>query len=83
MRECCVGLHSEESMASNQFPILAASAIGFAVVGLFLLDFLKGIYNHFVRPGKNIVKRYGKWAVITGGTVPYTITRFTSSIDLF
>jgi len=47
---------------------LALGAIGFAVVLSFLSEFLQGIYNHFIRPGKNIKKRYGSWAVVTGAT---------------
>lgn len=33
----------------------------------YVYDLLIGIYNHFIRSGKNIVKRYGTWSVITGG----------------
>mmetsp|Transcript_2204 Transcript_2204/g.2171 ORF Transcript_2204/g.2171 Transcript_2204/m.2171 type:complete len:315 (-) Transcript_2204:116-1060(-) len=34
----------------------------------YVYDLLIGIYNHFIRSGKNIVKRYGTWSVITGAT---------------
>lgn len=45
-----------------------AGIVGAIVIISFLWDFLAGIYNHFIRPGKNIVKTYGQWAVVTGAT---------------
>lgn len=45
-----------------------AMVVGAAVLLSFIWEFLKGLYNHFLRPGKNIVKTYGKWAVVTGAT---------------
>jgi len=35
---------------------------------LLFLRLLYGIYRHFLRSGKNLVKKYGQWAVITGST---------------
>ena len=46
----------------------ATSAVGLFVILSFVWDFVCGLYNHFLRPGKNIVKTYGKWAVVTGAT---------------
>lgn len=43
------------------------SIIGLLYILTYVYDFIIGIYNHFIRQGKNITKRYGKWAVITGG----------------
>lgn len=44
------------------------SVVGAVVVFTFLWDFISGLYNHFLRPGKNIVKSFGQWAVVTGAT---------------
>lgn len=33
----------------------------------FFLALLRGVYVHFLRPGKNL-KKYGSWAVVTGPT---------------
>lgn len=44
------------------------SAVGLFVILSFIWDFICGFYNHFLRPGKNIVKTFGEWAVVTGAT---------------
>lgn len=46
---------------------------GLASVGLLLaLKYIENVlayfYCHFVRPGKNIKKKFGQWAVVTGAT---------------
>jgi hypothetical protein len=47
--------------------LLSFSVAGALYLSSFLYVFLVGIYNHFLRAGKNILKRYGSWAVVTGG----------------
>lgn len=42
--------------------------VGAVVLVYFVWGFVAGIYNHFFRPGKNIVKAFGQWAVVTGAT---------------
>jgi 17beta-estradiol 17-dehydrogenase / very-long-chain 3-oxoacyl-CoA reductase len=42
--------------------------LGLFVVAKYVFDFLHGIYAHFFRPGKNLVKSYGQWAIVTGAT---------------
>mmetsp|Transcript_7412 Transcript_7412/g.12467 ORF Transcript_7412/g.12467 Transcript_7412/m.12467 type:complete len:323 (+) Transcript_7412:59-1027(+) len=44
------------------------SVLGALVIFSYLWDFISGCYNHFIRPGKNIVKTFGQWAVVTGAT---------------
>lgn len=46
---------------------------GFAAVGLLIaLTYVENVlayfYCHFIRPAKNIKKKYGQWAVVTGAT---------------
>lgn len=57
----------QEFLRSDNFTT-ATSLVGAIVVFSFLWDFICGIYNHFLRPGKNIVKTFGQWAVVTGAT---------------
>ena len=45
----------------------------FAIIGLlYALKYIENIlsyfYCHFLRPGKNIKKKFGQWAVVTGAT---------------
>jgi 17beta-estradiol 17-dehydrogenase / very-long-chain 3-oxoacyl-CoA reductase len=47
---------------------IATSAVGLFVILSFVWNFVSGFYNHFLRPGKNIVKSFGKWAIVTGAT---------------
>lgn len=47
--------------------LLSVAIAGALYLSSFLYVFIIGIYNHFLRSGKNIVKRYGTWAVVTGG----------------
>lgn len=47
---------------------LITAVIGVAVVLSAVFTFVKGIYARVLRPGKNLKKDYGSWAVITGGT---------------
>lgn len=56
--------------------IHVVTIIGALYLSTYLYDFLIGIYNHFLRPGKNIVKRYGRWAVITGGVFAFFLNFF-------
>ena len=58
-------------MPNLPIPEHAATAllvIGGLVVLSYVLEILQGIYNHFIRGGKNITKRYGSWAIVTGAT---------------
>eukprot|EP00456_Euglypha_rotunda_P090319 TRINITY_DN9464_c0_g1_i17.p1 TRINITY_DN9464_c0_g1~~TRINITY_DN9464_c0_g1_i17.p1 ORF type:complete len:294 (+),score=23.62 TRINITY_DN9464_c0_g1_i17:93-974(+) len=43
-------------------------AVGWIIGALLFLRLLYGIYRHFLRSGKNLVKNYGQWAVVTGST---------------
>jgi 17beta-estradiol 17-dehydrogenase / very-long-chain 3-oxoacyl-CoA reductase len=54
--------------AVNPTLLTALLAIGVLVVLSYVLEILTGIFNHFIRPGKNITKRYGSWAIVTGAT---------------
>jgi hypothetical protein len=47
--------------------VLPVAVIGALYLFSYFWTFTSGIYNHFIRPGKNIVRRYGTWAVVTGG----------------
>jgi 17beta-estradiol 17-dehydrogenase / very-long-chain 3-oxoacyl-CoA reductase len=47
--------------------------IPFALIGVvyvlsYLLTFLSGFYARIIRPGKNLKKNYGSWAIVTGAT---------------
>lgn len=44
------------------------SVLGLATLLRFLSVFLYGIYARLIRPGKNLKKRYGEWALVTGAT---------------
>ena len=41
--------------------------IGSLVLLSLLKDLILGVYNFFIRPGKNL-KKFGSWAVVTGAT---------------
>jgi hypothetical protein len=45
--------------------------IGVIWLNSFALVALQGIYARLFRPGKNIKKAFGEWAVVTGGKVNY------------
>jgi 17beta-estradiol 17-dehydrogenase / very-long-chain 3-oxoacyl-CoA reductase len=57
----------QEFLRSDNFKTVT-SVVGAVVVFSFVWDFVCGIYNHFLRPSKNIVKTYGQWAIVTGAT---------------
>jgi 17beta-estradiol 17-dehydrogenase / very-long-chain 3-oxoacyl-CoA reductase len=42
--------------------------VGLAVVISYILVAIKGIYARCLRPGKNITKTFGKYAIVTGAT---------------
>eukprot|EP01035_Chromulina_nebulosa_P038261 gene38261-51677_t len=44
------------------------AAIGGVAILLSLHTLLYGIYARLIRPAKNIVKKFGQWAVVTGAT---------------
>jgi 17beta-estradiol 17-dehydrogenase / very-long-chain 3-oxoacyl-CoA reductase len=46
----------------------AAWAIGAAMLLNWVKDIVLGIYAAFLRPGKDLKKIYGEWAVVTGAT---------------
>ena len=48
--------------------LYALVGVGGLVVFSYVLEILTGVFNHFLRPGKNITKRYGSWAIVTGAT---------------
>lgn len=48
------------------FKVLAG--LGALVVVSYVIGFLHGVYARCLRGGKNIVKKFGKWAVVTGAT---------------
>lgn len=50
------------------YAFAALAAVGCLVALQFVHVFLHGIYARLLRPGKNIKKVYGSWAVITGAT---------------
>jgi 17beta-estradiol 17-dehydrogenase / very-long-chain 3-oxoacyl-CoA reductase len=43
-------------------------AVGLYVGIKYLLEISHGIYARLIRPGKNLFKKYGKWAIVTGAT---------------
>lgn len=47
-------------------PVLLA--LGLLVALRWLATALTGVYARILRPGKNIRKVYGEWAIVTGGT---------------
>jgi hypothetical protein len=42
-------------------------ALGLLVALRWLATAVLGIYARILRPGKNIRKQYGEWAIVTGG----------------
>jgi hypothetical protein len=54
--------------------LIPVAVVGAIYLFSYLWTFVSGIYNHFIRPGKNIVKRYGAWAVVTGGQLIPTLS---------
>lgn len=42
--------------------------IGAVVLANLLLKVVSFIYRHFLRPGRDLAKEYGEWAVVTGAT---------------
>jgi hypothetical protein len=62
-------MESALSLVSSLPPLLllSVSIAGALYLSSFIYVFITGFYNHFLRSGKNIVKRYGTWAVVTGG----------------
>lgn len=49
-------------------PLYGLAAIGLLLALKYAENTLSYIYCHFLRPSKNIKKRYGSWAVVTGAT---------------
>lgn len=47
--------------------VIGLTVIGAIVTSSFIFNFLEEAYARLLRPGKNL-KKYGKWAVITGAT---------------
>lgn len=45
-----------------------AAAVGTLYILSFVFDFVHGIFARLIRPGKDVKKIYGTWAVVTGGT---------------
>lgn len=48
--------------------LFALTAIGFLSLAKLSFASLRWIYVSFLRPGKNLKRRYGSWAVVTGST---------------
>ena len=49
-------------------PLYGLAAIGLLIALKYAENTLSYIYCHFLRPSKNIKKRYGSWTVVTGAT---------------
>ena len=49
-------------------PLSIVQAIGLLYVAQTALSFLNVIFKTVIRPGKNLKKSYGEWAVVTGAT---------------
>lgn len=56
------------SVSVDDAVVVPVACIGALVVGKFLLTFVKGIYARLLRPGKNLKRTYGEWAIVTGAT---------------
>ena len=55
-------------MTAQQITFAFLAAIGALVILKHALDFLTLLYKTLIRPGKNLKKAYGEWAVVTGAT---------------
>jgi len=55
-------------MTAQQLIFAFLAAIGALVIMKHVLDFLTVLYKTLLRPGKNLKKAYGEWAVVTGAT---------------
>jgi 17beta-estradiol 17-dehydrogenase / very-long-chain 3-oxoacyl-CoA reductase len=49
-------------------PLYGLAAIGLLLALKYVENALSYVYCHFLRPSKNIKKRYGSWTVVTGAT---------------
>lgn len=48
--------------------VTACAIVGGLYISSYVYVFLVGIYARLLRPGKNLKKSYGPWAVVTGAT---------------
>ncbi|XP_047080098.1 very-long-chain 3-oxoacyl-CoA reductase 1-like [Lolium rigidum] len=60
----------EPAWTSSSPPLwfMALIAIGLHAVACSAAAFITWLYRAFLRPGKDLVRRYGAWAVVTGAT---------------
>jgi len=56
------------TMAVPPLVLMILAAIGGVVLILHAFDFLMVLFKTLLRPGKNLKKSYGEWAVVTGST---------------
>ena len=49
-------------------PLYGCAAVGAVVALLYFENVLSFFYCHFIRPCKNIKKKFGSWTVVTGAT---------------
>uniref|UniRef100_A0A7S2N405 Uncharacterized protein n=1 Tax=Haptolina brevifila TaxID=156173 RepID=A0A7S2N405_9EUKA len=56
------------AMGLTQYVMAALAAYGAVSLILHGMDFLNVLYKTLLRPGKNLKKAYGEWAVVTGAT---------------
>mmetsp|Transcript_16135 Transcript_16135/g.44961 ORF Transcript_16135/g.44961 Transcript_16135/m.44961 type:complete len:336 (+) Transcript_16135:162-1169(+) len=54
--------------APEAIAMAALCSLGAFVVARVVLAFIGGVWRYFLRPGKNLRKSYGEWAVVTGAT---------------
>jgi len=48
--------------------VLGFAAVGGAVALSAVANVLLFVYGHFLRPGKDLKRKYGQWAMVTGAT---------------
>ncbi|CAM8885827.1 unnamed protein product [Rhodiola kirilowii] len=53
---------------STDLVLGVATALGLFSLSKLILGFLKFVWVNFLRPPKDLVKIYGSWALVTGGT---------------
>ena len=63
-----LGFEFMESLVSSDFGALVGKTMLAFVVVLYGMETLGFLYRTFLRPGQNLKKKYGGWAVVTGCT---------------
>ena len=55
-------------MSLTDIALYSFAAVGGLVGLLYVENVLSFFYGHFLRPCKNLKKRFGSWTVVTGAT---------------